>query len=454
MRRSFSWARSCFWGSSRSPRRGAELGSIEEEMIAAAEKVTPSVVNVTAVSQRQVLVLRGSPFWDFFGPFGIEPETREATSQGSGVAVSRQGGVAHILTNQHVIENADEIRVRTASGRSYPAKVLQSDAEEDLAILQIEAGDDALPAAALGDPKALRVGQWVLAIGNPFGLSNTVTQGIVSATERVLPAESRYRDFIQTSAAINQGNSGGPLVTLDGLVVGINIAVVNPTARGASPAFAGIGLAVPVSPARFESLLRKGRIERTALGVLGRTLTRQERPDGGFLVESVYGPNARAAGLKPGDVIVGANGRPVASREDLEERLAVTDPGERVTLRVRDPESQKERSVTLLAESARAPENWVGIEVSPLDAAARRRYGYTARSQGVLVTAVRPGSPASKTPLAPGDAIARVNDEPVASPEEFYTAMAREADSNIVYVLAYLNRFRETRFLRIPREEP
>ncbi len=427
--------------------------ALQEQMIEAARTVTPAVVNVTGVYRRTVYVLPRSPFWDFFGPFGVEPREHEATSSGSGVIVRREEDHAIVLTNAHVVADAHEVRVRTVAGDTHPAEVLAEDPDEDLAVLRIPMDGEPVTVAEIGDANDLRVGQWVLAIGNPFGLSNTVTQGIVSAVDRVLPEESRYRDFIQTSAAINHGNSGGPLVTLKGKVVGINTAVVNPTAgRGGAAAFAGIGLAVPMSEARLDSLLSAGRVARVSLGIEAVAVPQERFASGGVLVQAVRNEHVRAAGLRAGDVLVAYNGRPVRTPADLGRYQAATEPGDEVRLTVLRGEDR--RTITFTAKAAAAPPvNWAGIEVAPLTDRARRRYGYTRRAAGVLVERIRTGSPASRTALGPGDLIMRVNNAQVDDPEAFHKAMSREQDANVVYLMAYLRRAREVRFVRVRREE-
>jgi S1-C subfamily serine protease len=426
---------------------------LQEAMIRAAGEVTPAVVNVTAVSRRKVVSVPRMPFWEFFGPLDIGPRTRQAVSNGSGVIIRYRDGRAVVLTNHHVIAGADEIRIRLSdSDKQYPAELLQRDADEDLAALAFEVRRDRVHVAKIGDPKALRVGQWVLAIGNPFGLSNTVTQGIVSATDRVLPEESRYRDYIQTSAAINHGNSGGPLITLEGEVVGINTAVVNPTRRGGTGSFAGIGLAVPLSAARLEALLSTGSVGRVALGIFGRNVEKDTPPGRGVRVDEVHGEAARSAGLQAGDVIVECNGRSIGDADDLGRALALLEPGERFVLKIYRDGEERPLRVVAQRESDAAPQNWTGLVVAPLDEAARKRHGYTARAQGVLVERAEPGSPAARLPFREGDLVLQVNSDRVTTPEAFREAIVAAGDAPAIYLIAYLQRYRDTRFVKIRRE--
>jgi S1-C subfamily serine protease len=432
-----------------------ELQALQAEMIRAAKAVTPAVVNVTAVSRRRVLTLRRHPFWEFFGPLDIEPRMREARANGSGVIVDYRDGRAIILTNNHVIEDAETIRIRFAeSSRELPAALLQADPSADLAALAVEVARERVTVARVGDHSELQVGQWVLAIGNPFGLSNTVTQGIVSAVDRVLPEESRYRDYIQTSAAINHGNSGGPLITLDGDVVGINTAVVNPEARGGTGAFAGIGLAVPLNPARLEALLTEGRIGRVSLGVVTTELSGPAGAPAGLRVERILGASAREAGLRPGDVILGCAGREITDRESLRRVLATLEAGERFPLRVR--RDGAERTLTLVArvDDGAAPlAGWTGLVVGPLDDEARETYGYSRRSRGVVITHIVPDSPADELPFQVGDAITQVNSTRVRTPQEFRAAMDEAEKRKTVYVVAYMNRLGGNRLVKITRED-
>ncbi|MBN1257768.1 MAG: trypsin-like peptidase domain-containing protein [Planctomycetes bacterium] len=418
---------------------------IQKEMVQAAQKVTPAVVNITAIQHQKVNVpvIRRSLFREFYG---LTPQTREVTSSGTGVIVQREDDWALILTNYHVINSANEIHVRIpALQKDYPATLIRSDAEADLAVLAITVGEDEVTVAEVGDPNELQVGQWVLAIGNPFGLSNTVTQGIVSAIDRVLPVESQYHGYIQTSAAINHGNSGGPLITLDGKVVGINAVVINPTANQGTAAFAGIGLAIPISIPRINSLLKTGQVGYVAMGVVGQSTA----PEGGFLVETVYGKQAEAAGLQPGDIIKTCAGTKVNSMDDLNQILATLDPDERFQLVImRDGQELTLDMIAELEDYSDAP-NWSGLRVGPLDNDARSKNPYLARAQGVLVEEVLPGSSAADAHFQPGDLIVRINNMMVTNPMEFSKAMAALDNADILYmVVQRANRIHLVRLYR------
>lgn len=298
----------------------------------AVEIAAPSVVNIHS----RKTVIQSSPLFDdpffrrFFGEqFGIGPQKREETSLGSGVIVSPQG---FILTNNHVIEGADEIRVGLRDGRSAEATIVGTDTEADLAVLKIELGD--LPTITLGDSDSLRVGDVVMAIGNPFGVGQTVTLGITSATGRSELGISTFENFIQTDAAINPGNSGGALITARGELIGINTAIFSRS--GGSQ---GIGFAIPVSLAKdsMSQIVEKGYVSRGWLGIEIQELTPQLaesfgiRGEQGVIVAGVLrGGPADQAGLQPGDIVTRLNGKPIGSARSALNAIAQTAPGQKL----------------------------------------------------------------------------------------------------------------------------
>ncbi|BCO33170.1 AlgW protein [Thiohalobacter sp. COW1] len=294
----------------------------------------PAVVNIySAKMVREPLhPLFSDPlFRQFFGDgFGPQRE-RLQTSLGSGVIISPQG---YILTNNHVVGNADEIQVMLADSRSYSAQVVGSDPETDLSVLRIEADD--LPVIVLGEADALRVGDVVLAIGNPFGVGQTVTQGIVSATGRTQLGISTYENFIQTDAAINPGNSGGALINAHGELIGINTAIFSRS--GGSQ---GIGFAIPESLARdvMKQIIEQGEVVRGWLGIEAQDLSPQlaesfelDSTDGVLIAGVLRGGPADQAGLEPGDVLVGLNGKPVSSSRQAMNAIAASRPGSRLQI--------------------------------------------------------------------------------------------------------------------------
>ncbi|HEY9284062.1 MAG TPA: Do family serine endopeptidase, partial [Pyrinomonadaceae bacterium] len=315
-------------------------------------------------SARRVRAPRQHPFYDdpgfhdFFGPPRApqnEPP-RQQRGLGSGVIVSADG---HVLTNHHVIDGADEIRVELSDRRSYPARVVGSDPPSDLAVLQVEERN--LPVLPVGDSDAARVGDVVLAIGNPLGLEQTVTAGIISAKGRATGlSDGSFEDFLQTDAPINQGNSGGALVNTAGQLVGINSQILSPTGGNI-----GIGFAIPSNMARsvMEQLVRNGRVRRGSLGVTIQPVTSDIaqslglREVRGALVNSVVpGGPADRAGLKQGDLITGFNGSPVADPNSLRNAVASAQPGAEVTLTVNRGGREDQLRATLGELNTAAPQ--------------------------------------------------------------------------------------------------
>src|SRR5213593_1320670 len=354
----------------------ALLHALEEAFTTAADRVTPAVVNVSAVPRKQSAEEAPERFREFFGEEFYERFFRrrpreEARASGSGVLVDPRG---YVLTNNHVIENAQDITVRLSDGRKFTAKLVGRDPKTDLAVLKVDA-PALLPVAELGDSDQLRVGQWVIAIGNPFGLDRTVTVGIVSATARTRVGVTTYENFIQTDASINPGNSGGPLLNLDGKVIGINTAIV--------AAGQGIGFAIPANEARtvMAQLIAKGRVVRGWLGIaiqdvndeLAASFGVRER-EGVLVADVMKGGPAEVAGLKPGDVIVELNGVKIREVPELQRRVANVAPGASVAVGVvRDRATQKLRvrvgempnDEPVVATPDAGPEGF-GLQVEPL----------------------------------------------------------------------------------------
>jgi Do/DeqQ family serine protease len=405
------------------------LRALEDAFVSVADRATPSVVNVS-VKLKRGATPEGAPtpemeerFREYFGPelferfFKRRPPREEGRSAGSGVIVDARG---YILTNNHVVENAAEVEVRLSDDRKFKATVVGRDARTDLAVLKVESPGGPLPVATLGDSDRLRVGQWAIAIGNPFGLDRTVTAGIISATGRTHVGVATYEAFIQTDASINPGNSGGPLLNLDGRVVGINTAIVS--------SGQGIGFAIPINMARdiMTQLIVRGRVVRGWLGVVIQELTPElaagfgAKEDAGVLVAEVMkdGP-ADGAGLRPGDVIVGFAGTPIKDVTDLQKRVAAVEPGrptpmavlrdrKTLTLTVKVGEQPTDEA---LAAAERGDEI-LGLTVEPLTPETAQQNRLSARS-GLLVTEVAPGSPGAAAGIKPGDAILEVNRRPV-----------------------------------------
>jgi serine protease Do len=416
------------------------------------KEVSPSVVNVRVskeVKMRQPPAA-GSPF-DFFGdsPFGkfFEwPEGEDFLQQGSGsgVIVSEDG---YILTNNHVIEGADEITVVYGDGDRYDAKVVGADPRTDLAVIKIEGKD--FPAATLGDSDKIEVGEWVLAVGNPFELQNTVTAGIISARGRSNVGLAEYEDFIQTDAAINPGNSGGPLVNLDGEVVGINTAIATQTGGNM-----GIGFAIPVNMAKkvMAELIKTGKVTRGWLGVYIQPVTPELKNQfklkstGGAIVADVTGGGpAEKAGLKRGDVIVEYQGEKIEDTKHLRNLVAATAVGATADVKVMRDGREKtvkvkigelpEEEAAIGRQFGEGPERDVGFSVGNLTPSVRKQLGLPDNQEGVVVRDVKKTSDAFLKGLREGDVILEVNRVPISSVGEFNSTVSRADAGDEVLLL-------------------
>lgn len=396
----------------------------------AVQAIGPSVVNISTTREIAPTPM-AFPFGGLFGgsPFAPMPAPRQRMTQrslGSGVIVSADG---HVLTNHHVVDGADEILVTLADGRSFEAELVGSDAPTDLAVLSIDAHD--VPPAELAATDDVEVGDWVLAVGNPFGLGHTVTSGIVGAKQRTGVGITEFEDFLQTDAAINPGNSGGPLVDLAGRIVGINTAIASRTGGNH-----GIGFAIPGEMARrvLDDLLDDGQVERGQLGVYIQDLT----PDmaasfdhhghGVLVTQVVQGSPAEEAGLRTGDIITSVDGRDMTSARELATTVATLPTGRPVEVlfsRDGDPDAVH---VTLHGGAPRARPRSdalarLGLELGELSDDVIRRHGLDGHD-GALVQAVTPGSLAQRAGLAHGDRILSVDGETVEGPAHCETLLA------------------------------
>lgn len=372
------------------------------------EKVTPAVVNI-AVLQRspeeQNPLLR-DPFFRRF--FGVPGQAEPQIAAGSGVIVDARNG--YVMTNAHVVKDAREVLVTLKDNRRLPAKLVGADPGTDIAVLRVEPKN--LVDLKFGDSDALQVGDFVLAIGNPFGLGQTATSGIVSALGRSGLSMEGYEHFIQTDASINPGNSGGALVNLRGELVGINTAIIGPAGGNV-----GIGFAVPGVMARavMDQLVKFGEVRRGRLGV---SMTDVAGGEGATLAEVQADSPASQAGLRKGDVVTGLNGRPVRGAAELRARLGVVPVGEVVELQVQRGGEKR----TLKARIGAIEGGGTGgTPVQELAGAAFRdveKGGLSGRNRAVLVTAVKPESPAFRHGLRAGDVIIGVNGRRVGSVQE------------------------------------
>jgi len=408
-----------------------------------ANRLEPTVVNIRVTKIEKTGFPQGIPFPEgpqgeffrrFFGERPQRPENFRTRGAGSGVIFDSEG---HILTNNHVVEGAQEIVVTLADKQEYKATIVGRDPKTDLAVLKIDAREP-LSAAALGDSDHLRVGDWVMAVGNPFGLSNTVTSGIVSAKGRIIGA-GPYDDFIQTDASINPGNSGGPLFNLKGEVVGINTAIV--------PQGQGIGFAIPVNVAKplIPQLVSKGEVTRGYLGVSIQPLTGElakalkvEKKKGALVGDVMPESPAAKAGIQEGDIIVSFNKKAIEGPRELSSTVANTPVGSEVpvvllrdgreistTVKIAKLESdQKPRQ-----EKSNPPEGKWGLGLKDINPG-KQKESNSKGPQGVVVASVQPGSPADLAGVHAGDILLSVNRHPVNSVKEALEAVSNTPDQD------------------------
>lgn len=442
------------------------LRDFNQAFIDIAKKVNPTVVTVFTEKVYKVRGMGGSPFFnspfeDFFEQFfGQAPRQRRQPEEeefkqkgmGSGVIVSKDG---YILTNNHVVDDADTINIRLFDGRTLPAKVIGTDPKTDIAVLKVDAKD--LPVIKLGDSDKLQVGEWVLAIGSPLSpnLEHTVTSGIVSAKGRSNVGLAEYEDFIQTDAAINPGNSGGALINLDGELIGINTAIATRTGG-----FQGIGFAVPVNMAKsvMESIIKYGKVVRGWLGVyiqdvnenLAKAMKLKVKE--GVLVADVSKDSpADKAGLKDGDVIIKLNGKKVKNSTQLRNDIASTRPGTKVKLTILRDGKEKEVTVELgklepekiAAGSQEEIEKLFGFRVAPFTSDLAQQYGLDESLKGVVVTQIKRSSNAFQAGLNVGDLIVSVNRHKVKDVDEFRKAVKglKRGDTVLFKVIRRRNSF-------------
>ncbi len=394
------------------------------------ERVTPAVVNIR-VSQT---ITRRSPYGDdafrrFFGMPDGPSGSQEVASAGSGVIVDASRG--YILTNHHVVQNADEIQVSLIDGEILDAEVVGSDAATDIALLKVESGG--LVEMPIGDSEAMRVGDFVLAIGNPFGLGHTVTSGIVSALGRTGINRSGYEDFIQTDASINPGNSGGALVNMRGELVGINSAIISRSGGNV-----GIGFAVPteIASSIMNQILDFGEVRRGLLGVSIQTIDREAARaletsvDSGALISLIVaGSAAEDAGLRVDDIIVEVNNEKVSGASELRNTIGLMGSGEQVDIKyIRDGKSLSTTAILGQQQVSRS----VGVDIHPGLSGAEFASSSTSATRGVEVTSVEPDSPAARWGLRGGDVIAQVNRREVRTLEQL-TEIA--AANSILFLL-------------------
>lgn len=426
----------------------------------------PAVVNI---STTRVVKSKGngSPFMNdpFFREFFGEeffrnqiPKNRRESSLGSGVIVDKRG---YIVTNNHVIAKADEIKVVLSDKREFTGKLIGTDPKTDIAVIKIKS--DKLPVLEWGDSEKLRVGEYVLAMGNPFGLNQTVTMGIVSAVGRANVGIADYEDFIQTDAAINPGNSGGALVNTRGQLVGINTAIFS-----RSGGYMGIGFAVPSNMVKkvMDSLVATGKVTRGWLGVSIQPVNEElakhfglKSAEGVLVNEVMKDTPAQKAGMKEGDVIISFDGKPTADPTELRNIVAETRVGKRVKIKVVRDKGTKVLSATIteqpkdLAKTDEAEESdgeatgLEGVEIRELTPQIARQLGLPGVTAGVVVTNVTVGSPAERSGLQTGDVILQVNNRRIRGLQEFRDEVARVGKGKSMLLL--INRRGRKLFLGI-----
>ena len=415
-----------------------------------AERVKPAVVNISTSKTFKGKGGQGSPFGrspfgdspfgeDFFDRFFGDMPRREfkQRSLGSGFIISNDG---YIFTNNHVVEQADKILVKTSDGKEYEAKVIGKDANTDIALIKIKA-QNSLPVAEIGDSEKARVGEWVIAIGNPFGLDATVTAGIISAKGRVIGA-GPYDNFIQTDASINPGNSGGPLFDMQGRVIGINTAII---AQGQ-----GIGFAIPINMARsiLADLKTKGKVTRGWMGISVQDISEDmaknlnQKNKNGALVSDVFkGDPADKAGIKVGDIIVEINGKPIKDTHELLLTIATLRVGEKIKIKAIREGKEMAFQVTVAERKdgregviAEGSKGYFGISAQEMSQEMAKQLGI-AKAAGVMVTEVDEGSPADNVGIQPQDIIVQVNKVPVKNMKEYIKEITKAAETKSVTLL-------------------
>lgn len=451
------------------------------------EKLSPAVVNISTTQK-----LKGGkmfimpfedlpdtpefePFRQFFDQFGKgmrKQEDREVYSLGSGFIIDASG---YIITNHHVIDDAEEINVTLFDHSKYKAKIVGRDKKTDLALLKIEPKKD-LPFVSLGNSDVVRVGDWVIAIGNPFGLGGSVTQGIISARQRSINA-GPFDDFLQTDAPINRGNSGGPLFNMKGEVIGINTAIFSPSGGSI-----GIGFAIPASLAKpvITQLKQFGHTERGWLGIKIQEVSEEiaesvgmGKPKGALVLEVSKNSPADKAGLKTGDIITGFDGKDITEMRFLPRIVAETKIGKTATVTYwrhgvsqttqlvvgkldesEDEDSAKDRGGDQKSkDKGHDAETVMGMQVTPLNDRLRKELNVADAQNGIAVVDVENGSEAVRRGIRPGDIIIDINNTPVTSVDELKKAFDAARKTGRKYALVRIARDKETAFITLPTAE-
>ncbi|HEY6528410.1 MAG TPA: DegQ family serine endoprotease [Cellvibrionaceae bacterium] len=396
------------------------------------EKVNPAVVNIATYSTRENNPLLNDPnFRRFFNiPENAQRQPRQQ-SAGSGVIID--SGEGTVITNFHVIKGADEIQVILTDGRNFKAKLLGSDPEADIAVLKIEAKN--ISQAPLANSDKLRVGDFVVAIGNPFGLGQTVTTGIVSALGRSGLGIEGYEDFIQTDASINPGNSGGALVNLRGELIGINTAILAPTGGNV-----GIGFAIPINMARssIDQILKHGEVKRGQLGVSIQDITPDlqtafnlKNGQRGVLITGVAeGSEAEKGGLQPGDLVTSIDGKDVSSAAALRNQIGIRSVGDKIKINILRDGKEKELAVGVGKTPSLDAKNNSGMG----QLLAGIKFEKNPSGRGLIITKIAPNAPAAQTGLEPGDVIVSANRQAVNSIKQLEQAIGRDSEKILLQI--------------------
>ena len=421
------------WLSSAAAANIAALENRPPSFATIAKRTMPVVVNISTTAQRAPRGGSGDPIDEFFNRFFGESQPRDNSqrSLGSGILISKDG---EILTSYHVVKNADAIKVKLADQSEYEARLVGKDDRTDLALIKIRKTNDSVPFARLGTSSQLDVGDWVMAIGNPFGLEHTVTAGIVSAKGRVIGA-GPYDNFIQTDASINPGNSGGPLINAVGEVVGVNSAIFSQSGSNV-----GISFAIPIDLAKkvVDHLRKNGKVVRGWLGIRAQELSPQIAATSGLshfagqiqtVTEVTENSPAAEAGIKVGDVIVEFNGKALTKSPDLRTMIADTAPGQKTTLKIVREKLERVVSIRIGelpdddgSQQVEVRDVELGLRVQRITPETSRRLALSS-IKGVLVLEVQSGSPAEQAGIEPADVIREVNQKPVNNVKDFERAV-------------------------------
>ncbi len=426
----------------------------QEAFVKIAEKVMPAVVNINTEKTIKQSFNYEDPFENLFNDpafrrfFGNPPQRgprqtqRKAKSLGSGFVISEEG---YVVTNNHVIDGADKIEVTFENKDTYEAEIVGTDPDSDLAVLKIKATKK-FPFIEMGDSEKIKIGQWAIAIGNPFGLNNTMTVGIVSAKGRSGIGIENYEDFIQTDASINPGNSGGPLVDIRGKVIGVNTAIISKSGGNM-----GIGFAIPVNMAKriTDSLISTGKVERGWLGVSIQPLTAEmakqfglENAEGALIGEVMKDSPAEKAGIKRGDIVLQINENNVKDFNDLRNKIAAIEPNQKAKLTVMRNKKKLEIDVVL----GKRTESGIysgdeakifGMKLKELDGDLREKFSYNKDTKGIIVLEVEYDSLAQESGINPGDVILEINNKEIENLKSFMKEYdsVKKGENILLYVI-------------------